>query len=84
MQRIITARYRGIAADGSTIRKGDEIIYCDRTRKVLTASPIKVAEFRNSSNDQYVSHEFIIGGRAYYRNKRGLCEDAPCCGCCTI
>lgn len=21
-------------------------------------------------------------GREYYRNKRGLCEDAPCCGCC--
>ena len=23
-------------------------------------------------------------GREYYRNRRGLCEDAPCCGCCTI
>ena len=22
------------------------------------------------------------GGREYYRNRRGLCEDAPCCGCC--
>jgi hypothetical protein len=21
-------------------------------------------------------------GKEYYRNKRGLCEDAPCCGCC--
>jgi hypothetical protein len=21
-------------------------------------------------------------GREYYRNKRGLCIDAPCCGCC--
>lgn len=21
-------------------------------------------------------------GREYYRNRRGLCEDAPCCGCC--
>jgi hypothetical protein len=21
-------------------------------------------------------------GREYYRNKRGRCEDAPCCGCC--
>lgn len=48
MERIITAKYRGIAKDGSTIRKGDEVIYCDRTRKVLTASPIKVAEFRKN------------------------------------
>ena len=21
-------------------------------------------------------------GRELYRNRRGLCEDAPCCGCC--
>lgn len=22
------------------------------------------------------------GGREFYRNRQGLCEDAPCCGCC--
>ena len=27
---------------------------------------------------------FNIGGRAYTRNSAGRCEDAPCCGCCTI
>ena len=27
--------------------------------------------------------EFSSGPVAY-RNKRGLCEDAPCCGCCTF
>ena len=21
-------------------------------------------------------------GKEFYRNRRGLCEDAPCCGCC--
>jgi hypothetical protein len=29
-----------------------------------------------------VSHIWNSGGREYYRNKSGLCEDAPCCGCC--
>jgi hypothetical protein len=29
-----------------------------------------------------VSHVWSAGGREYYRNKRGRCEDAPCCGCC--
>lgn len=29
-----------------------------------------------------VSHVWTSGGREYYRNRRGLCEDAPCCGCC--
>jgi hypothetical protein len=29
-----------------------------------------------------VSHVWNSGGREYYRNRRGRCEDAPCCGCC--
>jgi hypothetical protein len=29
-----------------------------------------------------VSHVWQSGGREYYRNRRGRCEDAPCCGCC--
>ena len=29
-----------------------------------------------------VSHVWTSGGREYYRNRRGRCEDAPCCGCC--
>jgi len=28
--------------------------------------------------------EIRIGGQSFTRNKRGRCEDAPCCGCCTI
>jgi len=27
---------------------------------------------------------YVIGGREYYRNRNGRCEDAPCCGCCNI
>jgi hypothetical protein len=30
-----------------------------------------------------VSHVWQSGGREFYRNKRGRCEDAPCCGCCS-
>ena len=29
-----------------------------------------------------VSDIWRADGREYYRNKRGRCEDAPCCGCC--
>lgn len=28
--------------------------------------------------------EVRIGDRTFTRNARGRCEDAPCCGCCTI
>jgi hypothetical protein len=31
---------------------------------------------------RYQSHTWRAGGREYYRNKAGLCIDAPCCGCC--
>ena len=34
-------------------------------------------------NPSWVSHVWTSGGREYYRNKAGRCEDAPCCGCCT-
>ena len=27
---------------------------------------------------------FNIGGQEFIRNTAGRCEDAPCCGCCTI
>lgn len=31
-----------------------------------------------------VSNYFrFSSGEVMYRNKRGRCEDAPCCGCCT-
>lgn len=26
----------------------------------------------------------VIGGAEFTRNARGRCEDAPCCGCCSI
>jgi len=31
-----------------------------------------------------VSDIWASGGREFYRNRKGLCEDAPCCGCCTF
>jgi hypothetical protein len=33
---------------------------------------------------RYVSDVIRTSGGVFYRNKRGRCEDAPCCGCCTI
>ena len=32
----------------------------------------------------YVSDVYRFGNNEFYRNKAGRCEDAPCCGCCTI
>jgi hypothetical protein len=68
--REMTARYSGICADtGAAIRPGDLIRY-DRAskRSVLIQR----------------SGEGRTSGGTFYRNKAGRCEDAPCCGCCTI
>jgi len=31
-----------------------------------------------------LSSIWTSGGREFYRNRAGRCEDAPCCGCCNI
>ena len=36
------------------------------------------------SLERGVSHVWNSGGKEFYRNRRGRCEDAPCCGCCNI
>jgi hypothetical protein len=38
--------------------------------------------YLRQSLERGVSHLWTSGGREYYRNRRGRCEDAPCCGCC--
>ena len=38
--------------------------------------------YLRQSLESGVSHVWNSGGREFYRNRRGRCEDAPCCGCC--
>ena len=38
--------------------------------------------YLRASLQRGVSNVWTSGGREYYRNRRGRCEDAPCCGCC--
>jgi len=67
----IIARYPGkCAATGRPFNAGDLIDYTKK-RAVLIAEN-KSIEIRFASGD------------TFYRNARGRCEDAPCCGCCTI
>ena len=35
-----------------------------------------------SGNGRVVATYFPTTGQSVYRNSRGRCEDAPCCGCC--
>jgi hypothetical protein len=45
-------------------------------------SALAAGRYLAASMARGVSNVWTTGGREYYRNKRGRCEDAPCCGCC--
>ena len=69
------ARYPGVCArTGRVIRPGDVIAFTAARKAVLV---------QQMHNDR-VSDTVQFGDRTFYRNRAGRCEDAPCCGCCTI
>jgi hypothetical protein len=73
--RTMTARYPGkCSATGAAIQSGDTIEYDRRTRQSRLVAKAQ----------HYVSDVIQTSGGTFYRNKAGRCEDAPCCGCCTI
>lgn len=77
MIKLITAKFSSrCARTGQQISAGELIEYNTRTRSATKT------RFLEAST--YVSDIYEIDGREFYRNKAGRCEDAPCCGCCTI
>ena len=80
------ARYAGTCArTGRAIKPGDVITFTAARKAVL------VQQQHNAGSDNvtpYVSDTIVFfgdsGDRTFYRNRAGRCEDAPCCGCCTI
>lgn len=85
---LMTAKYRGVcSASGARIRPGDRIEWNRKTRKavlVVDDTDSMTREDRAVLTNP-VSHVYrFASGAVGYRNKRGLCEDAPCCGCCTV
>ena len=79
---IVIARFPGkCARTGRAIRPGDVITFTAARKAVL------VQQQHNGGADNvtpYTSDVIAFGDRTFYRNKAGRCEDAPCCGCCTI
>ena len=46
------------------------------------ARGVELVRARRASRYRSNLYRFA-SGREYYVNKRGRCEDAPCCGCCS-
>jgi hypothetical protein len=62
---------------------------CRGCRKRITPGDLIVHIRRGASYHVDCSGEKQVNtirtsGGTFYRNARGRCEDAPCCGCCTI
>ncbi len=96
--KTMQARFPGVCVrTGAPIRPGDTIVFLGKGRAYLSdlapaidpdlASSYPDAakhagRYLRQSLERGVSHVWNSGGREFYRNRRGRCEDAPCCGCC--
>ena len=90
MHKTMRAKYRGrCSITGAVINPGDDIVFDTVTRKAFFSEPgdcqveAAAGPYLAARKSNYVSDVYSIAGREYYRNKQGLCIDAPCCGCCT-
>jgi hypothetical protein len=90
MLKTMRAKYRGrCSITGAAINPGDDIVFDTVSRKAWFSEPgdcqvqAAAGPYLAARKSNYVSNVYSIGGREYYRNKQGLCIDAPCCGCCT-
>jgi hypothetical protein len=74
MVKTMTAKYTGrCSRSGARINPGDVIEYDTATKRASLQPDSDTITFYGES-----------GPKTFYRNSKGRCEDAPCCGCCTI
>ena len=74
--RTITAKFPGYCKKtGARILAGD-LIEWSKAGSVLLR--------RGGGNVDVITLIGDQGAKTFYRNARGRCIDAPCCGCCTI
>jgi len=74
--KTLTAKYPGhCKKTGARILAGD-LIQWSKAGAVLLKRAAAGVNSITLIGDQ--------GPKTFYQNIRGRCEDAPCCGCCTI
>jgi hypothetical protein len=85
------ARYSGRCRScGDRFQAGANIVYtrsAPKGRKTVHVACAGVSSDFYADSDSAargVSYEVRTSGGTFYRNYNGRCEDAPCCGCCTI
>ena len=72
----MNAKYPGIcSATGRPFSAGDLIDYNKAKKRAVLVAENKALAVTLFDGDK---------ASTFYRNARGRCIDAPCCGCCTI
>ena len=73
-----------LGAHWSPIEKGWQVPdeRAAEARAIVENAPRRQALRRRYSGGPSIVTRFAGGGEVY-RNARGRCEDAPCCGCCS-
>ena len=70
---------------GGRVARHDGTLHRNGRRWTVTHVECSAAsDYPEDSNPRNVSHVYRTSGGTFYQNKRGRCEDAPCCGCCTV
>lgn len=74
MLKKMRSRFRSrCSQSNAVINVGDWILYDTATKRAVLEPDSDSITFFGEN-----------GPSTFYRNKRGKCIDAPCCGCCTI
>jgi hypothetical protein len=84
--RTITARFAGACRRcGGEIAVGDTIRFGGRglTYHLAADCGTTLIDVGYGPPRRVSTAYFPSTGETIYRNARGRCEDAPCCGCCT-
>ena len=78
----IKARYPGTCSEcGKSFTAGTLILFSKLAARGSKTSHVDCGAPEDRSD---VSNVIRTSGGTFYRNRNGRCEDAPCCGCCTI
>ena len=88
MFRTLIAKFPGTCKRcGLAFEAGAKIRYGGRGRTYHFKADCSAVVDSTASTIRYYGGDvetFEIGGNVFTRNAKGRCEDAPCCGCCTI
>jgi hypothetical protein len=55
----------------------------EEARAIVASAPAGRSSNRRGRSRYVSNYTRFASGAEYYVNKRGRCEDAPCCGCCS-